>query len=102
MKYPGKENPADLLTKILTREHKQYLMAKVGLFLETGRPAIAPQRVKGSNSLNSLTVVVQPQTAGDDLTVVRGCLSTAANPTNNEYTMNNHRDNVNQYVNIFP
>ena len=74
-KYPGKENPADLLTKILTRDHNQYLMGKVGLFLEDGRPEIAPQRVKG---LNSIVVEVVPQNSVDDLTVVRGCLTSAA------------------------
>ena len=94
-KYPGKENPADLLTKILTRDHNQYLMGKVGLFLEDGRPEIAPQRVKGSNSINSLTLEVLPQNFGDDLTVVRGCLSTAANPKNNEENVKKHSDIVN-------
>ena len=84
-----------MLTKILTRDHNQYLMEKVGLVLESGRPEIAPQRVKGSNAINSLTLEVLPQNFGDDLTVVRGCLSTAANLTNNEYFTNKHRDNVN-------
>ena len=84
-----------MLTKILTRDHNQYLMEKVGLVLESGRPEIAPQRVKGSNAINSLTLEVLPQNFGDDLTVVRGCLSTAANPKNNEENVKQHNDIVN-------
>ena len=44
-KYPGKENPADLLTKVLARDHNLYLLQKLGMSLETGRPEIAPRRL---------------------------------------------------------
>ena len=47
-KYPGKENPADLLTKVLAREHNLYLLGKVGLELETGRASCTPVRIPGA------------------------------------------------------
>ena len=44
-KHPGVENPADLLTKVLARDHNMYLMGKVNMFVEPGRAAITPKRL---------------------------------------------------------
>ena len=50
LKHPGRENPADLLTKVLPREHCQYLMAKVGASFIEGRAKAAPVRVQEPGS----------------------------------------------------
>ena len=45
-KHPGTENPADALTKVLSREHNRYLLEKVGCYFIEGRAASTPTRVK--------------------------------------------------------
>ena len=45
-KVPGKENPSDLLTKVLSADHAGYLMKKVGYEFAEGRAAKAPLRAK--------------------------------------------------------
>ena len=46
-KIHGKENPADLFTKVLSREHCAYLMSKLGFKLWQGRSSVAPVRFDG-------------------------------------------------------
>ena len=43
-KIHGRENPADLYTKNLSRDHCFYLMGKLGFEVSKGRSAIAPIR----------------------------------------------------------
>ena len=43
-KIHGRENPADLFTKVLPKEHCFYLMKKLGFDIRDGRAAIAPVR----------------------------------------------------------
>ena len=45
-KVAGKENPADAYTKVLSREHSEYLLGKLGYVFAPGRPAVAPKRVE--------------------------------------------------------
>ena len=45
-KHPGLENPADLLTKVLARDHNGYLMEKVNMSLVEGWAASTPKRLR--------------------------------------------------------
>ena len=46
-KVAGKGNPADAFTKVLSRDHMVYLLAKLGYVFEHGRSKIALVRVEG-------------------------------------------------------
>ena len=45
-KIHGRENPADLYTKVLPKDHCHYLMSKLRFEMRSGRAAIAPIRAE--------------------------------------------------------
>ena len=45
-KVGTRENPADVMTKILSFDHMLYLWGKLGMNFTTGRAAVAPIRAK--------------------------------------------------------
>ena len=62
-KVPGRENPSDIYTKVLSREHCEYLLRKIGFTCRDGRSAMAPVRAQTGNMAEDLRVLSDGSTA---------------------------------------